>query len=174
MKAQSCVRNESPLLCSPGLVRRAVNLDGAWGILSARSAPPSEHRSVPDVGTLGHFAGKHKKQVPNKNIPSFNTTYQCNDTKSFRDVKSQSIKIRYFHTDFLPCRLKFSTYHWDTVCRNFLIFGPWQVELYILRNIIFQKSLTSFGIWEEKSISSWVWKQDKVVSATTFLSNYCL
>lgn len=111
MKAQSCARDGPPPLCSAGLAHRAVTLDGTWGILSDRSVPPSKHRSVPDGGMLEDFSDKHKKQVPNKNIPSSNPMCQCNDTKAFRDMKSQSMKIRYLHTDFLPCSLKFSTYH---------------------------------------------------------------
>lgn len=74
-KAQSCLRDGPPLLCSAGLARKTVTLDGIWGILSDRSVPPSEHRSVPDVGMIGDFSERHKKQVPNeKKIPSSKPT----------------------------------------------------------------------------------------------------
>lgn len=110
-KAQSCIRDGPCLLCSAGLARRAVTLDGTWGILSDRSGHPSEDRFVSDAGMLGDFSDRHKKQVPNKNIPSYHPMCQSKNTKAFRYVKSQSMKINYFQKDFFPCSLQFSTYH---------------------------------------------------------------
>lgn len=121
--------------------RRAVTVGGTWGILSHRSVPPAEHRSVPDVGMLGSFSDRTRSRSQIKIYPH---PTPCASVMIPKRSELCITKIRYFQTDFLPCSLQFSTYHWDTICRNFGGFLSWPVEMYVLRNIILSEILNQF------------------------------
>lgn len=93
----------------------------------------------------------------------------------------EALKLGLSTEDCLPCSLKFSTCHWDTLCRifHFSLPGRWnlriQVYSIVLKSIILSEILDQ--LLHSRRIKHLILCEEKRqvdVSVTTFFSNYTL